>query len=267
MKKNLLVFSAFAFIFSSCSSSGSDPVTPVTPLSGILVSKTIETRNGSVITDNYNYSGNKLLTITRTGGSDLFTYLGDLITKIESFKGTTLDTSGTMAYNSGGKLISSVFITYDITGVYGNKTDYTYLANGDITFINYTGNATSQTIVDHTGKVFFTNGEVSKLEQYFPASIGTTAHTDITNYTYDSKNNPFINITGYSKIAFNYESPNGFTHNIMTDSQTSIYGNSNTSTTFTYNTSNFPTNGTSIRTSPNGTGGTTTSTSSIQYFY
>lgn len=266
MKKLFIAFSALALVFSSCSTSSTDP-DPVTTPTGILVSKIIETRSGTVTTDNYNYNGNKLTTITRTGGSDVFTYTGDLITKIESFIGTTLDTSGTMTYNSSGKLISSVFVEFDSSGVHGDKTDYTYLANGNITYISYSGNGTSQTTIDHTGKVFFTNGEVSKVEQYIPARSGIPAYTDTTNYTYDAKNNPFINITGYSKIAFNYESPNGFLHNIMTENQTSTYSSSNTITTFTYNSSDFPTNESSSKTSPNGTGGTTTTVSSEQFFY
>jgi hypothetical protein len=59
-------------------------------------------------------------------------------------------------------------------------------------------------------------------------------------YQYDDKNNPFKNMVGFDKIAFANGTASGINHNMTL--LTENFGGStiNTTTTFTYNTANYP---------------------------
>ncbi len=274
MKKLLLVFSAFALVLSSCSKSedapivvNPDPVVVVPPVvdpSGIFLTKTISTgTNGIPITKNYTYNGKKLVSIISTnteGYSAIFTYSGDLITQIEEFIGMALYKKETFNYDSSNRLYSYVIVSNGS----GSKSDFTYLANGDISSVNYKGTNTSQTIKVSTSKVFFTNGTITKKETNVIESEFGPAYSYISNYTYDNKNFPLMNVTGYNKIAFANDIK-AFTHNIKTwegNSALSILNNFLYVFSYTYNSSDFP-----ITESSRKTNGSESSTVITEYFY
>jgi hypothetical protein len=255
MKKIILVLSAFVFIFNSCSTSSTDPVTPVIPVtlpSGVLLTKTITTSNtGVIVTNNYNYNGNMLNSVTSTNKSSQITYSGDLITKIEDFSGTILKSRETFSYNASNNLSSLIEIDFSATPtISANRTDYTYLANGDITEIIYSGDLTSQTNQESTGKLFFTNGEITKHESYYPLTIDHVAYTSTKNYSYDSKNSPYKNITGLSKIWFFLYFMGSFNNNVTSLNNSSTLGpvsSFNYVNSYAYNTLDYPTKQTSLR--------------------
>ena len=64
----------------------------------------------------------------------------------------------------------------------------------------------------------------------------TTSHT----YTYDTKNNPFMNVTGFDKIGFIDSEANSLHHNTLTDTYNNFSGNTIYTSTYTYNSLNFP---------------------------
>jgi hypothetical protein len=269
MKKLLIAFSALALVFSSCSTSSTDP-DPST--STVLVSKIIyTTQAGVATTTNYNYNANKLTTaVSSDGYSEVYTYNGDLITKMEEFQGTatTPDYSETYTYNTDAKVASYTTISYGTSTINGSRYVYVYNIDNTISITKYTGNATSQTLQVSTGKAFFTNGQITKVEVYYPATATNSAYTNTQNYVYDTKLNAANNITGFSKLILQgYDAGlGGNAHNLL--SATRINGTTTTSTdvsTFTYNASDYPVMETNVNTyisTPN-----SVHTSTQQFFY
>lgn len=226
MKKLLYLLSAVALIFTSCSSdeSSSRSTTP------ILLTKIIDTyEDNSTYTTDYVYSGTKLVSATDSDDEyQLFTYTGNLITKIEYFlSDDTLDQVDTYTYDSSDRLISFVRVFPTDTD-WGDKETYTYNTNGTISVNYYSGDYNSQTTLDQTGVITFLNGEISQI---------ATSDGNTDDYTYDNKNNPLKNVLGYDKIYFTDALTDGIIHNVVTMTSSSTggsYVNTNT-----YNTNDF----------------------------
>ncbi len=251
MKKLALAFSALLLILSSCSSSDSSS----SSTTDVLPKKSIYTDDDGTYTTLFTYNGNKIVTAISDDDTSIeFTYTGDLITKIEYFEGSTLDQTDTYTYNSSNQLVTFLRITY--LDDYGDRTTYVYNSDGTISFTDYSGDSTSQTMVDRNGKIFFENNELVKTEFYIGSS--STLFNTLT-YTYDTKNNPFKNVTGFDKTGYDEGYTQGVNRNILTILGTAF--NSDDATyDYTYNSSNYPTNVLETFTFS----GMTTST---QYFY
>ena len=225
MKKLLYLFSAIALTLASCSSEDDS-----NNISDVLVTKIIETyEDNSTYTTEYVYSGTKLVSSTDSDGEyQLFTYTGNLITKIEYFlSDDTLDQVETYTYDSSDRLISFVRVFPTDTD-WGNKETYTYNTNGTISVNYYSGDYNSQTNLDQTGVITFLNGEISQI---------ATSDGNTDDYTYDNKNNPFKNVLGYNKIYFTDALTDGVVNNIVTMTSSSTggsYVNTNT-----YNSNDF----------------------------
>ena len=225
MKKLLYLFSAIALTLASCSSEDDS-----NNISDVLVTKIIETyEDNSTYTTEYVYSGTKLVSSTDSDGEyQLFTYTGNLITKIEYFlSDDTLDQVETYTYDSSDRLISFVRVFPTDTD-WGNKETYTYNTNGTISVNYYSGDYNSQTNLDQTGVITFLNGEISQI---------ATSDGNTDDYTYDNKNNPFKNVLGYNKIFFTDALTDGVVNNIVTMTSSTTggsYVNTNT-----YNSNDF----------------------------
>lgn len=254
----------------SCSSSSEQtvPVISVTQASGVLITKIISINNGVTTTRNYSYVGNKATTsVISDGTNKVTTYNGDLITKIEEFAGTTLKNSDNYTYNTDLKVATYTYINF-VAPTSASRYDYVYNTDNTISITKYTGNATSQTVLASTGKAFLTNGQITKIEVYYPATATNPAYTSTENYVYDSNPNAFSNVTGFNKLILQGYNAGlgGSVHNLL--SATRLRGTTVTSTdvsTFTYNTSNYPVSETNTNTfisTPN-----SVSTSTNQYFY
>ena len=98
MKKILALLCVFVLIISSCSGDEETPIVTPTPPenTNILVKKIIrkDENNNIISISDFSYSGNKLLKITTNGNYNIYTYVGNLISKIEK-------------YNSSDELIGS----------------------------------------------------------------------------------------------------------------------------------------------------------------
>ena len=245
MKKITYFISVFALLLNSCShdiepnmppsANPSNPSNPSKPSpSSILVKKTISNETGTTITSNLTYNGNKIVSIVDDSPEvDLFfTYTGDNITKIEyKLNDGTIDQVDNYSYDTNGRIISMVSTQPNAN--WGNKETYAYNSDGTVSVNYYSGDLLSQTNLDQTGKVYFANGEVSKIELF--DDLGNSE--DVILYEYDNKINPFKNITGYSKLNFCYSIANGINHNISSENSTA---NGLTSYSFLYESNDYP---------------------------
>lgn len=215
--------------------------------SGILVKKMVTTRKSksSGFTDtntvDFIYNGNKIVSMNSTGSEvykSKFTYEGDLITKVED-----LDDSGvqgrtiTYAYNSSGNLKTSVLVFISIPNLQYIK-EYTHNSDGTVSYVSTENDTKTNSVTTNgNGKLTYSNGNLIKIEYTSSSNSGVLTYV----YEYDTKNNPFKNITGYKKLLDHDELTS--LNNVV--KSTESFSNPITSyvfpSIFTYNTSNFPT--------------------------
>ncbi len=187
MKKLLYLFSAIALTLTSCSSEDDSNNSS----SSVLLTKIIETfEDNSTITTEFEYSGNKLVRMSDDDGYFDFTYTNDLITEVKYSESDILLQTETYQYDTSGRVTTFILVD-NIDTDWGNKETYTYNADGSVSVNYYSGDAFSQTNLDRTGTITFLNGEINQIS----FSDGKTI-----TYSYDNKNNPLKNITGYDKI-------------------------------------------------------------------
>ena len=224
MKKLFCILAIGALALNSCSSDddngGSSGV--------VLVKQTVETDgDGDTFTSTATYNGTKIKKITADGGITIdFTYTGDNITKAEYKFGGILYQTDLYTYGSNGKL--ATYVRLEHQDDLGSKEVYVHNGNGSVSITAYSGDLVSQTTLDGTATVtFLANGEVGSI---------TSTYSDDHTYTYDTKNHPFKNVTGYSKISWVDTEASGMMHNIIHDDSSF-----DTTTTYTYNAGDYPT--------------------------
>ena len=239
MKKLLLLFGLSIVFFASCVPHPEEDPDPFLPPALSLLKKQVDTydrpalpEGDSIVTTNFTYSGFKLVSaIDDTDDADMYvTYTGSLITKMEwKLADGTVEQTDIFEYDDTNRL--STYIMIDPGMDWGDKETYVYNSNGTIGVTHFIGDATTQTQLNDTSVITLTNGEVSNI---------TTDDGTVYTYMYDNKNNPFKNVTGYSKISFAGGVADGKSHNIIqetaligTDSQTYNY-------VFTYNSAGYP---------------------------
>jgi YD repeat-containing protein len=232
-------------IVSACSESDTDFNTENPQL--VLLRKSVSTApNGTITTNDYTYSGNKLLKINSSHGwITSYTYTGDLITKIETIDadGRVLFSSD-MEYNTDAQLVKRINLSPINAGSSaptGRKQLYTHNADGTIDISATWGDTHDQIYPDTSRKVFFEDGEVSRFETYMNW-LGNE-YTIAYDYTYDNKNYPLKNVLAYSKISIHDGTAEGMKHNIIVAN----YSNSETpeqnetiTTEYEYNSAGYP---------------------------
>lgn len=221
MKKLVLLFAALAAF--SCSSDDGDSSGPTAGV--VLPKKIIETdSDGFSTTSNYEYNGTKLTKVTTSDGVTInLSYSGDFITEVVYKMGADIINRELYTYDNQGRVSEYVYLDYDFEE--GSRETYAY-GSGNVVITEYFGTLTSQTELNGVATLALTNGEVSSKQ-----ANGTT-----TTYNYDSKNNPFKNVTGYSKIALSGGAIEGIMHNVV--SETGAWGTR--TTTYTYLPNNYP---------------------------
>lgn len=207
MKKIFYLVSVSLLFLVSCSS---DSSTDNTTSQNLLLKKITE---GDVVfggtVSNFTYNGNKLVEIRRTNDgdvwSDVYTYTGDLITKIEKFDvydaGTPSETTQLLStdefqYNANNQLVQFKTTTPDSDAE--RVTTYVYNADNTVSLSqieNSPGNP-SQSL--KTGTITVQNGEIVRLQ------IVKQFDSYTQNYTYDAKNSIFKNVLGYDKLIFTH---------------------------------------------------------------
>lgn len=230
MKKLALVYSVFLLILSSCSKS--DTPQPVQS-SIILPKKMVSTESGRTITDVLSYVGNKLITKASDDGSkEIYTYTGNLITKIE-FSNSSNVVNETSNYSySNGRLAFETFVYSSIV----ETINYTYNSDGSVSFVKTSlDSKTNNTATFYSGKYTYLNGNLVKKEVE-----SNSGDLSTTIYEYDVKNSFDKNIEGFS-LLMGYEetmSVNNcikFTKNYVGNATPYIQTNQ-----YTYNSDNYP---------------------------
>lgn len=239
MKKVFLFLGALSLAtVISCSSDDDSPSNPPTS-SDILVKRVVYSQDdpdGYNATINYSYNGNKLVQgVYNDGTIEKYYYTGDRITKIEYIYEGVVTERDLFTYNAENKLSGWQYEALDeeedIWETWENNT-YTYNSDNTITQSDASGSGFTRTMT-------MQNGEISQIV----GSDGTTY-----TYTYDSKNSPFKNVTGYAEIVHAFAGDHemdGRARNII-----SIVDETNnqnyTINTMQYNANDYPTSVTSV---------------------
>lgn len=241
MKKILCLFSALSVVLiSSCSSDDSKDVASETLLPKKITETVVESGKSGSLDYTFTYDGNKLKQISLSDASKfVYTYTGDVITKVEKFKSSDLQYTDVYTYE-GGKLVSRL-----TTRAFGStppqKLTFVYNANGTV-------NANESEIInkieikyDTTTLYTFANGNIVSSEYI-------NGERDKTTSTFDDKKNPFTNITGIKFLLdldenFDFYSANNTVTNVTvaTDSSGKVTKTTNVKNTNKYNANNFVT--------------------------
>lgn len=185
--KKIFYFFAFSTLFlNSCSSGDSDGSSATGPLVKTLIIDNINPGD-----DDYNllftYSGNKLVNIKDSGEViDQYIYTGDKLTRVNY----PLDGTYVLIEYIGSQV--SKFTEYDPDFDSATKTVVTYSGN-TFTRTVYEGDLTSQTTLSYTEVCTVENGNITQLTRTSSFGISGTE-----TYTYDTKNNPFKNISNFA---------------------------------------------------------------------
>lgn len=255
MKKLIYLFTASLLVFTSCSKDDNDSSDPA---SSILVKKRIYIgKDGVSSSEDIVYNGNKIVSITGQDGSVFkYTYTGELITKTEES-----DAEGTVDYTTeynyaSGKLATSIEKNKDAKFYY--KTKYTHNADGTVSYDQF--RITVATGVEEeygaTGKYTFKDSNLVKLEvSYYGAEM-------LHVYEYDTKNNPFKNVTGISLLLDDETAVNNVVKETSTTGSGANISTNITSYAYKYDVNNYPTE--KVESYPSGD---SVSTYTTQYLY
>jgi hypothetical protein len=170
------------------------------------------------------YNGNKLVKYGFEDGSEskIFTYQGDLISRTEWVNSKNVSIGEATVYNYTNNKLTQSNTFFD--KILGQTRDYVYSTSGtiEISTTDYQDNGSS--VVVKSKQYFDSLGNIIRDEnfRYITPSV--------INYTYDKKNNPFKNITGYNIISVNGVN-NIIARTTNSDTQTNIYQ---------YNDQNYP---------------------------
>lgn len=229
MKKLALVLSIFALVFGSCSKN--DAPQP-DQLSIILPKKMVSTASGSTITDVLSYVDNKLVTKASDDGSkEIYSYTGNLITKIEFSNSSNVVNETSNYFYSNGRLAYETFVYGSIV----ETINYTYNSDGTVSFVKTSlDSKTNNTTIFYSGRYTYLNGNLVKKEVVSSGSSSTTI------YEYDVKNSVGKNIEGFSLLMGFEETVSlnncvKFTKNYVGNATPYIQTNQ-----YTYNSDNYP---------------------------
>lgn len=235
MKKTILFLGAIVLMgVTGCSSD--DDSDNNNPSGGTLVQRIEFEYVDDDYTDiiEYTYNGNKLVKGVYTDGAeDRYFYTGNRITKIEFVTDGAVVARELFTYNESGMLTEYRYLELD----WGYEEKSTFEVTGENTVLetHYNGDIDDPT-QDWTAVLTLSNGEV--IQKVQSGWDGNTTYT----YTYDTKNSPFKNVTGYGAIAHVAAGDHefeGHSRNIL-----SIHNDTDnldyTVNTYTYNTADYP---------------------------
>lgn len=180
----------------------------------------------------YVYNGTKLVEGNYdNGGKEKYYYTGDLITKIEYYEDGVLVEQSLFGYDSNGKLIEYRAQEFEFNGE--NISSFTYNSDGTITETTAVGVINGSAAIIGSNTLSFEDGELIKIVQ-----DGYSTYV----YTYDTKNSPFKNVTGYAAITYVETADHelyGRNKNILSIKDVTLDVDYMTNT-FQYNSSGFP---------------------------
>jgi hypothetical protein len=218
----------------------------------VLVTKISNNHNNDFIS--FKYDGNKLLEVEDGEVKSIYTYTGNYITQIQDYKNEELINTAIFSYLKNGNV--KTIKTKGIDEQVGPNTPYTktYTFNypspniiqcTEIRNYHYADNTDTDTI---RMKYNINNGNaVLHKDSYYNEGV---LDVEISkSYTYDTKNNPYLNILGYDKIWIYLSEAldesltgknNMLSYKVFME-KSKDYG-SKAQFTITYNSKNFPVN-------------------------
>ncbi|KAF2342252.1 hypothetical protein [Flavobacterium tistrianum] len=241
MKKLLCLFGALALVLTSCSSDDSSESTDAVLLPKKITETEVLNGQSGSYTYTLTYDGNKLKELAGSDASrSVYTYTGDLITKVEKYASSVLQSTDVYAYE-GTKLVSKIS-TWEANKSTQEKLTFVYNANGTVN-VNQSQIINKQEIkYDTTTLYTFANGNLVSSEL-----IDGVLAEKITS-TYDNKKSPFINITGLKALLdldsdFDFYSVNNTVKSVTVtyDSNGAVTKTATVETTNKYNSSNYVT--------------------------
>ncbi|MFL9845087.1 hypothetical protein [Flavobacterium rhizosphaerae] len=220
--------------------------------SATLLRKKVETApDGTQITTNYQYDGNKLTTVTRSNGtSESYSYVNmDYLSEIRYYENGALVRKDAFLYGTGS-FTDHITFSYDIDNPANNTAiRSSYAWNGTtVTVTEYKGDDSSQT--ENIGTVTLTvtsNNNVVKFQ----------SENKTISYGFDYQNAPLKEMSVYGLLI--YADYKGGTNNITSVETTQNGTVSHSYNTYTYNNKDYPL--TQTHTEPDGSVYTT------EYFY
>lgn len=234
MNRILPLLSVLFVLFQSCSSSDSDSPSQ----NSILIKRIVQTTPQAEYISDFTYNGLKMVQSTQATTNFLrrgvYTYTGDLVTKIEYFDiDDALIETRIFNYNTENK-IASMLKLLPLSGS-GIRVAFTHNSDGSVTAIGYSGDLINQNTLEYNNTITFSNGEISSMVQ----NMGNQTLT----CSYDNKNNPFKNVIGFDEISYANDGffSTAINHNLI---QINSYRPGipvyTTNFTFTYNSDDFP---------------------------
>ncbi len=207
MKKLILIILASSFVI-SCSTNSANDNSNNSNNTGLLL-KTVSDGSG---TSTFYYNGNKLInTIDLDGTTSTLTYNGDLVNNAET-NGSNYHKLSIMNYSNNLLISENSNINSNINSSASNSnSNYTYNSDGSITelysdaFTNTSGNTS---YYNNKTIRFYFNGNCIK-QEYYSSINNVMTLSSSTIYTYDNKNNPLKNITGF----YSWQNPHGGSFN------------------------------------------------------
>ena len=248
MKKIIYLFSMLTFILTSCSSNDDDSGSAT----DLILPKTIkfsypeypEENTTSVIT----YNGNKIVRVVDEEMQTDYIYDGNLIVKeiVYDISDGKNDKTSEKSYSyTNGKLTATSYVRKFTSeypfGEYRGRSVYTHQNDGTIKKESYSTNANTGEEINnnYTETLFFQNGNLIKLVAIDNNSSLSSTRTSI--YEFDSKNNPFKNVLGYSLLLDEeYCNANNLIKHTYSysESESKVYINE---TVYEYNANGYPT--------------------------
>jgi hypothetical protein len=218
MKKLFYLLSITFLILQSCSSDNQDNSSNSSD--NILLKKIVV--SGQSI--NFTYNGNKIIKIVYPQGSYsyyLITYTGDQITRTEGFDNNNQPLNHDVFIYSNNLLVQQK--VYSDINTLEKTHNFTYNSNNTIT--KTSNNSSIVYDLDN-------NGNITKCRNYFNNSLQSTY-----NYSYDNKNNPFKNVTGFNPLIFG---PNLTLWSMSTNNVINQTGSASFSNNHQYNSQLYP---------------------------
>lgn len=262
MKKALFSLCAIAlFAFVSCSSDDNATTTDPAATTDVLVKRIVRSQEdpegfNEIIT--YTYNGNKLLEGNYLDGTkEKYYYTGDLITKIEYLFEGQVEAQDLFVYDASGRLTECRM--QDLDDDSEEKELFVYNNDNTITQTYIQGRPNNTATTGQVSTLTLENDEIVKI-----AYNGVGGKT--YKYSYDTKNSPFKNVTGYAKIAYAFHGDfelEGKKHNIASIKNETDNFNY-TVNTMQYNSDDYPTR---VVSDAIFNRGSAVETLTVQYFY
>lgn len=251
--KNFFIIIFIALTFNSCSDDSNERA-DATRLTRMIRNSDLSSDLNELITD-YSYEGKKLKDIRFGSTRWEYIYSDSNIIFINRYSNSDLEFKTTYQYDSKGRVSSELL--EDMAQGYPIKNDFTYNSDNTISYKESYPGLSDEIQNKITGIIYMdSEGQILKHEKMF---LGVLSRRVV--WTYDSKNNPFKNITGYQKLPMNFRELHNFRTKHTYDENEALLNK--TTYDYQYNSDGYPINSVETFYYPSGY----SSTNNVKYFY